>query len=118
MTADTGASTTVHNTNMTPLPLPTQYAAITDGGNLESGLQFYVSATTTTGAQVALYDFTTKSPASGEADLKIVSVQNYKPGNTTYYLNTGILLFRENDVVYYLGDAAGGGLFGVIPHTT
>ncbi|AQT80212.1 hypothetical protein B1R94_14485 [Mycolicibacterium litorale] len=117
MTADTGASTTLHNTNMTPLPLPTQYAAITDNGHLEKDLQFYVSATTTTGAQVKLYDFTTKASKNGESNLEVVSVQNDKPGNTTYYLNTGILLFRENDIVYYLGDASGGGLFGVIPHT-
>lgn len=113
MTADTGASTVLHNTDMTPLPLPTQYAAITDAGYLENGLQFYVSATTTTGAQVTLYDFATDASVSGA-----VGVQNDKPGNTTYYLNTGILLFRENDIVYYLGSASGGGLFGVIPHTT
>jgi hypothetical protein len=113
MTADTGASTTLHNTDLTPLPLPTQYAGIIEKGNLEAGLNFNVTGTTRTGAQGQVFNFTTLGP-SDKPNLGVVSVQNNKPGNTTYYLNTGILLFYQNDVVYYLGDRAGGGLIGLI----
>ena len=113
MTADTGASTTLHNTDLTSIPLPTQYAGITEKGNLEAGLTFNVTGTTKSGAQAQVFNFTTLGP-SDKPDLGVVSVQNNKPGNTTYYLNTGILLFYQNDVVYYLGDRAGGGLIGLI----
>lgn len=112
MTADTGASTALHNTDLTPIPLPTQYAGITDKGRLEAGLNFNVTGTTEAGTQAQVFNFTTLAP--DKTNLGVVSVQNNKPGNTTYYLNTGLLLFYQNDVVYYLGDRAGGGLIGLI----
>jgi hypothetical protein len=117
MTADTGASTTLHNTDMTPLPLPYLYAGITEKGKLREGLNFNVSGTTTTGAQAQVFNFTTVSPDPNKPNFAVVEVQNNKPNNTTYYLNTGLLLFYQNDVIYYLGNRNGGGLIGLSPRT-
>lgn len=116
MTADTGADTTLHNTNLTSIPLPTQYAGITEKGHLEAGLNFNVTGTTKSGAQGQVFNFTTLPNDAQKPNLQVVGVQNNKPGNTTYYLNTGILLFYQNDVVYSLGDRSGGGLIGLISH--
>lgn len=115
MTADTGSPTILHNTNLSPLPLPTQYAGITRNGYLDEGLNVTVTGTTTAGTQGQVYSFTTKAgsefPANG-----VVGVQNNKPGNDVYYLNTGIYLFYVNDVVYDLGGRKGGGVIGLIPN--
>lgn len=116
MTPDTGAATTLHNTNLAPLPLPTQWAGITSAaGDLKPDLNFYVSGTTTGGTQGKIFDFTTQ-PAGSDPNLGVVEVQNDKPGNTNYYLNTGIYLFYQNDVIYNLGDSKGGATIGLVPH--
>ena len=44
-----------------------------------------------------------------------MGIQNGTPGNTVYYLNTGIYLFFLNDVVYGLGDRKGGAVIGMVP---
>ena len=111
ITPDTGAQPTLHNTNRSPLPYPTQYAGITDpkGNALENGLRFVVTGVTTTGAQGTVYDFSTSDTA--------VSVQNQRSSNSdpAYYFNTGLELFYLNDAIYYLGDTSGGGVFGLVP---
>lgn len=111
ITPDTGAQPTLHNTNRSPLPYPTQYAGITDakGNALENNLRFVVTATTTAGTQGTVYDFNTTDTG--------VSVQNQRATNSNpaYYFNTGLELFYLNDVIYYFGDTAGGGQFGLVP---
>ena len=111
ITPDTGAQPTLHNTNRSPLPYPTQYAGITDpaGNGLQNDLRFVVTATTTTGARGTVYDFNTTDTG--------VSVQNQRATNSNpaYYFNTGLELFYLNDVIYYFGDTAGGGQFGLVP---
>lgn len=110
ITPDTGAQPTLHNTNRSPLPYPTQYAGITDpkGNALENNLRFVVTATTTDGTQGTVYDFNTTDTG--------VSVQNQRATNSNpaYYFNTGLELFYLNDVIYYFGDTAGGGQFGLV----
>lgn len=111
ITPDTGAQPTLHNTNRSPLPYPTQYAGITDakGNALENNLRFVVTATTTAGTQGTVYDFNTTDTG--------VSVQNQRATNSNpaYYFNTGLELFYLKDVIYYFGDTAGGGQFGLVP---
>lgn len=111
ITPDTGAQPTLHNTNRSPLPYPTQYAGITDpaGIGLQNDLRFVITATTTAGARGTVYDFNTTDTG--------VSVQNQRATNSNpaYYFNTGLELFYLNDVIYYFGDAAGGGRFGLVP---
>lgn len=107
MTPDTGASTTLHNTQLSPSPLPDEYADFIgwsnpaeDLGQLQDGLQFTLSGTTTLGETVGILDFTTTNlPNQGN-----VMVQNNRPSNTTYYLNTGISLFYQYSVIYNMQD--------------
>lgn len=108
ITPDTGAQTTLHNTNISPLPNPTNYAGITvgkeDGSQrLETGLRFRMYGTTTAGTRTKILDFQTNESANDGG----VSVQN-RTGNPVYYLNTGMFLFDEYDVVYSLGDGTVG----------
>ena len=114
MTADTGAPTTLHNTDLAPIPLPAQYSGITEKGYLREGLDFTVTGATTGGTQGQVYRFTTKPPNTVPAN-GVVGVQNNKAGNDVYYLNTGIYLFYVNDVVYGLGNRKGGGVIGLVP---
>lgn len=111
ITPDTGAQPTLHNTNRSPLPYPTQYAGIIDpeGNALQNGLRFVVTATTTDGARGTVYDFKTTDIG--------VDVQNERSTNSdpAYYFNTGLDLFYLNDVIYYFGDRSGGGEFGLVP---
>lgn len=65
----------------------------------------------TSGTPVEYFQF----PVTNEVDYGQVDVQNNRPTRPTYYLNTGISLFFRNDVVYSLGDSAGGGILGLIP---
>jgi hypothetical protein len=108
MTTDTGAQTALHNTDMAPLPFPSQYAGITDKGRLKDGLNFTVTGTTTNGTQGQVYNFTT-GPGT---EVKVINAALI---NNLYYLNTGALLFYQNDVVFGFGDRKGGGVVGLIP---
>ena len=60
---------------------------------------------------MSFFDFRTNDAVNGGQ----VEVQNNRPNNPTYYLNSGIALFYDYDVVYALGTAQGGGTFGLIP---
>ena len=116
ITPDTGAGTTLHNTDKSPTPdaydkiIKWQNDAKTLG-RLDSGLDFSLSGNTIGGASVSFFDFRTNDAVNGGQ----VEVQNNRPNNPTYYLNSGIALFYDYDVVYALGTAQGGGTFGLIP---
>ena len=71
-------------------------------------MTFVVTGTTTNGTQGKVYNLTT-GPGS------VVGVLNDRANNPTYYLNTGLLLFEQNDVIYGLGDRKGGGVIGLLP---
>ncbi|HPX35597.1 MAG TPA: hypothetical protein PLE49_02705 [Mycobacterium sp.] len=117
ITPDTGASTTLHNTDKSPTP--EDYTGIITWTNADQtvgqldkdkDLTFFLS-TMTSGTPVEYFQF----PVTNEVDYGQVDVQNNRPTRPTYYLNTGISLFFRNDVVYSLGDSAGGGILGLIP---
>ncbi len=119
ITPDTGADTTLHNTDRSSSSSAVTYAGITISstddskkGHLESGLGFSLSGTTTTGSQPTYFQFVTDPGIDGGR----VNVQNATSAKEVYYLNTGISLFLENDVVYSMGNASGGGTLGLIPH--
>lgn len=103
MTPDTGASTTLHNTQLSPGGLPTEYASLIDwsneqqnAGQLKDHLAFTLTGTTTSNQTVGIGNFTTNNVVNGGN----VMVQNNRPNNTTYYLNTGISLFYQYDLIY------------------
>lgn len=116
MTPDTGASTTLHNTQLSPGNLPNEYADIIDWtnqqenlGRLDNNLRFILTGTTTSNETVGIWDFTT----SNAVNAGNVMVQNNRPNNTTYYLNTGISFFYEYDLIYNMRDGVIG--LDVIP---
>lgn len=99
MTLDTGATTALHNTQLSPDPLPTEYDHFThweggsnDKGKLKDDVEFHLSGTTTSGDHKDFFRFDT-------SDSK-VTVQNNHPSNTNYYLNTGLEFFEKYDVIY------------------
>lgn len=103
MTPDTGATTSIHNTQSSPGTLPAEYADIIEWaseaenlGQLAHHLEFGLAGTTLDGQDVRFFDFET----SGTINDGNVSVQNNHPNNTQYYLNTGITLFEKYDVIY------------------
>lgn len=114
MTPDTGAQTSLHNTNVGDTPLPTHYAGITTDGKprLESGLNFSLSGTTIDGSQRDYFQFQTNDTLNGGQ----VGVQNASL-SPLHYLNTGISLFYGNDVVYSMGTSRIPGVIGLIPTT-
>jgi hypothetical protein len=107
LTPDTGASATLHNTQNSGGSLPGQFSEFTDWsqqdllGVLKSGLQFGLSGTTMANQSVSFFGFET----STLVDQGQVLVQNDRPDNPTYYLNTGISLFYQYDLIY---DVQGG----------
>jgi hypothetical protein len=113
ITPDTGADTTLHNTNRSSQSSAITYAGITDSsdgdktGYLDSGLHFSLSGTTTSGETVDYLNLVTDDVTNGE----FVNVQNGTSDKEIYYLNSGISLFLQNDVVYNMG----GGTLGLIP---
>ncbi len=123
---DTGASTTLHNTQSSPPPSPESYRHLTDWtdeytkGRLKTGLSFSLSGTTTSGQQVTFFEFDTSESTDGGR----VAVQNEEsvappgptPAKDMYYLNSGRSMFNEYDLVYYLGNPWGGGTIGLRPH--
>ena len=68
-----------------------------------------LSATNTDGAVVDFFQFTTTSPSGTNP----VAIQDNKPGKSTFYLNSGISLFQQYDVIYNLQDGQIG--FEAIP---
>ncbi len=125
ITPDTGASTTLHNTDLSPNP--NEYNSIinwNDGsttvGSLETKLLFSLTGTTTGQTPVRYFQFVT----TDDTDAGAVKVQNEATSDgptdpaELYYLNTGISLFYTYDVVYYLGTKQGNGTLGLVPQST
>jgi hypothetical protein len=71
---------------------------VTNGNKvyLVEGADFGLSGQTLGGTNVGFFDFVTVNEQ--------VSIQDNKPGNTTFYLNSGIALFQQYDVIYNLQD--------------
>lgn len=103
MTPDTGANTTLHNTQLSPQPLPGEYDHFIDWknddenvGDLKNNLQFTLTGNTTSGDLFQILNFQTNDVIN----FGNVAVQNNRPLNSNYYLNTGISLFYQYDVIY------------------
>jgi hypothetical protein len=94
ITTDTGAGTTIHNANLGGVP-DALYVTNNDGNlHLVEGADFGLSGMTLGGTNVSFFDFVTANNQ--------VSIQDNKPSNTTFYLNSGISLFQQYDVIYNL----------------
>jgi hypothetical protein len=105
ITTDTGASTTIHNGNLGGIPAEL-YVTNHDGKvYLVEGADFGLSGLTVSETNAAFYQFVTANNQ--------VSIQDNKPSNTTFYLNSGIALFQQYDVIYNLQDGQIG--FEAIP---
>ena len=100
ITTDTGASTTIHNADLGGIPGALYTTNDSGKGHLVAGADFMLSATNTDGAVVDFFQFITTSPSGTNP----VAIQNNKPGNDLFYLNSGISLFQEYDVIYNLQD--------------
>lgn len=100
ITTDTGASTTIHNADQGNIPAALYTTNDSGKGHLVAGADFMLSATNTDGAVVDFFQFTTTSPSGTNP----VAIQDNKPGNDLFYLNSGISLFQQYDVIYNLQD--------------
>ena len=100
ITTDTGASTTIHNADLGGIPIALYTTNDSGKGHLVAGADFMLSATNTDSAVVDFFQFTTTSPSG----INPVAIQDNKPGNSTFYLNSGINLFQQYDVIYNLQD--------------
>ncbi len=100
ITTDTGASTTLHNAQTGGVP-SALYTTDTNGkGRLVSGADFGLSGSTIGGSNVGFFEFTTTDTVNAGQ----VAVQDNKPDNDAFYLNSGITLFQQYDVIYNLHD--------------
>ena len=100
ITTDTGASTTIHNADLGGIPVALYTTNDNGKGHLVAGADFMLSATNTDGAVVDFFQFTTTSPSGTNP----VAIQDNKPRNSTFYLNSGISLFQQYDLIYNLQD--------------
>jgi hypothetical protein len=95
---DTGAPTTLH---LAPGQKLARSVLSPDGARISSGTAINVSAlsqqSSKNGRPVKLMTF----KAGRTIDENLMTVQK----NSTYYLNTGILPFLSNDLIYNLGEA-------------
>jgi hypothetical protein len=115
ITPDTGASTTLHNTQNSSQS--EEFASLIDwknppadtSGDLISGLDFSLTGTNTSNQTVGFFPFET----NGTVDGGNVMVQNSRAtsSSTNYYLNTGLSLFYQYDAIYDLQN----GVFGLAP---
>lgn len=98
---DTGAFTTIHNSAPND-PFPAHLTKDHAGTEVVHGAQFVARGISLQHGESAepFLDFTT----GGVKDVDKVDVQ-YKANDPIYYLNTGILPFTQNDVVYNLSEA-------------
>jgi hypothetical protein len=95
ITTDTGASTTIHNANLGGVPDELLVTNNKGKVHLVSGADFGLSGLTLGGTNTNFFQFVTTNDQ--------VSIQNNKPGNSnTFYLNSGIELFKQYDVIYNL----------------
>lgn len=122
ITPDTGANTTLHNTNLSPQK--DEYKTIIDWekdsdhtkGKLETDMLFFLTGTTTGQTPVRYFQFvTTHKLNAGDVKVQDPSGDAVGANDDLYYLNTGISLFFNYDVVYSLGTTAGNGTLGLLP---
>lgn len=120
---DTGASTTLHNTDASPDPVAyrdylVDWTTEHTKGKLYSGYDFFLTATTTSGQQVTFFQFTTAESTDG-GRVGVENSANTPPLDPTpkdlYYLNSGRSMFNEYDIIYSLGNRRGGGTIGLLP---
>jgi hypothetical protein len=104
ITTDTGASTTIHNANLGGVP--PELWTTNDKGQVRivAGADFGLNELTLGNTNVQFFQFTT---TNGQ-----VGIQDNNPSNTTFYLNSGIALFQQYDVIYNL---QGNGQIGFEP---
>lgn len=127
---DTGAVTTVHNTDKSSEAAEYDKILVPSNddpkkGVLAGNLTFSLKGTTTAGQDETFFTVTTTTDHQQE-DLttQVIKFQNDKAADDVesdkakYYLNSGIQLFYHYDVVYDLGNSAGGGQLGLTPQTT
>jgi hypothetical protein len=105
ITTDTGASTTIHNASEGGIPEALYTTNSSGTGHLISGADFQLSGLTLGGSNAEFFQFVT---TEGQ-----VSIQDNKTNNTIFYLNSGIALFQQYDVIYNLQDGQIG--FEAIP---
>jgi hypothetical protein len=106
ITTDTGASTTIHNADLGGVPGELLGTNTNGKVHVVSGADFELSGLTLGGTNTDFYQFVTSNDQ--------ISIQNNKPGNSnTFYLNSGIALFQQYDVIYNLQDGQIG--FEAIP---
>ncbi len=106
ITTDTGASTTIHNADIGGVPGELLVTNSKDKIHIVPGADFELSGLTLGGTNTNFFQFVT-------ADNQ-VTIQNNKPGNSNiFYLNSGIALFQQYDVIYNLQDGQIG--FEAIP---
>lgn len=106
ITTDTGASTTIHNANVGGIPGELLITNSSDKVHIVSGANFGLSGDTIGGTVTNFFQFVTANNG--------IKIQNDKPGNSNiFYLNSGIALFQQYDVIYNLQDGQIG--FEVIP---
>ena len=96
ITTDTGATTTIHNADLGGIPGELYTTNASGKGHLVAGADFYLSAMTLGGSNVAFFQSIT---SEGQ-----VTVQDNNTNNTTFYLNSGLALFQQYDVIYNLQD--------------
>lgn len=97
ITTDTGASTTIHNADLGGVPGELLVTNHEGKVHLVSEADFGLSGPTVGGTNAEFYQFVTSNDQ--------VSIQNNKPGNSNmFYLNSGIALFQQYDVIYNLQD--------------
>ncbi|WP_163750038.1 hypothetical protein [Mycolicibacterium helvum] len=124
ITPDTGANTTLHNTNLSPHP--DKYDSIVNWddstdtkGKLKTDMLFWLNGTTTGQTPVRYFQFvTTDKLNAGDVKVQDPTADEVVDTTALYYLNTGISLFYAYDVVYYLGTTAGNGTLGLIPQSS
>lgn len=100
ITTDTGASTTIHNADLGEVPEALYTTNDSGKGHLVGSANFMLSGTNTDNTVVEFFQFTT----TGTSGDNPVAIQDNNPSNTTFYLNSGISLFQQYDVIYNLQD--------------
>ena len=97
ITTDTGASTTIHNANVGGIPGELLITNAKDKIHIVPGADFGLSELTLGGTETNFFQFVTATDQ--------VTIQDGKLGNSnTFYLNSGIELFQQYDVIYNLQD--------------
>ena len=105
ITTDTGASTTIHNAQIGAIPAEL-YVTNNEGKiHLVPGADFDLSGLTLGGTNTDFFQFVTAENQ--------VSIQDDKSDTNLFYLNSGIALFQQYDVIYNLQDGQIG--FEAIP---